>query len=67
MTVTDDCNETASAQKTIKAFPTKITKAEITDKIAINCLTGFISGTLEASGNSTGLEDNKYLCGVMVK
>ena len=61
VTVTDACNETAKATISVGEFPTKITKAEITDKIAINCLTGFISGTLEASGNSTGLGDNKYL------
>ncbi|HMT53164.1 MAG TPA: gliding motility-associated C-terminal domain-containing protein [Saprospiraceae bacterium] len=61
VTVVDACNETAKATISVGEFPTKITKAEITDKIAINCLTGFISGTLEASGNSTGLGDNKYL------
>jgi len=62
VTVTDDCNETAKATISVGEFPKKITSATIDGNLSqIDCINGLINASLVASGNSSGLVDNKYL------
>jgi gliding motility-associated-like protein len=54
ITVTDKCDEPATAAISVGEFPKKITTATITPNVATDCLQG-VTGTLTATGNSIGL------------
>ncbi len=60
VTVTDQCDERAPASTTVGAFPTKITSAVINPSISLDCFSGQATGTLTATGNSTGLGPETY-------
>lgn len=59
-TITDQCDERAPASTSVGAFPTKITSASINPSVTLDCFSGQATGTLTASGNSTGLGPEAY-------
>ncbi|MGB4958107.1 MAG: gliding motility-associated C-terminal domain-containing protein, partial [Saprospiraceae bacterium] len=61
VTLVDGCDESASAEITVGTFPRKITSATIAPQVTVNCLSGSITGTLTATGNSSGLGIERYL------
>ncbi len=60
VTVVDACDETATATIDVGEFPKIITVVEIEDHINVDCAYGNLSGSLEATGNSSGLGDESY-------
>lgn len=58
VTVTDACDETATASIKVDEFPKPITEATISDETEVDCLTGRVTGSLIARGNATGLLAN---------
>ena len=60
VTITDQCDEKASASLTVGEFPKKITSATISSNVAIDCFGANATGTLTATGNSTGLGVERY-------
>lgn len=57
ITIVDACDEIATASLDVKEFPKPITAASIEDHINVDCAYGNLSGSLEASGNSSGLDE----------
>ena len=60
VTVTDQCDEKVTASLNVGAFPNKITSASINGQVAIDCFGGNATGTLTATGNSSGLGVERY-------
>lgn len=61
ITIVDGCDESASAEISVGEFPKKITSANITGQVAVDCFEGTATGVLSASGNSNGLGVERYL------
>jgi len=61
ITIVDGCDESASAEITVGEFPKKITSANISGQVAVDCFEGTATGILTASGNSNGLGVERYL------
>jgi gliding motility-associated-like protein len=61
ITIVDGCDESASAEIAVGEFPKKITSANISSQVAIDCFEGTATGILTASGNSNGLGVERYL------
>ena len=63
VTLVDGCDEQATGEITVPSFPQKISNVTLSGDAAFSCLSGFVTGTLSAKGNSTesalGLE--RYL------
>lgn len=53
VTLVDGCDEQATGEITVPAFPQIVTQATITGDAVFSCLSGFVTGTLSARGNST--------------
>lgn len=53
VTLVDGCDEQATGEITVPAFPQIITQATISGDAAFSCLSGFVTGALSARGNST--------------
>jgi hypothetical protein len=61
VTITDQCDEIATEEINVGAFPKKITKAGITADVSIDCFGGTATGILTAGGDSNGLGLERFL------
>jgi hypothetical protein len=61
VTITDQCDEVATEEINVGAFPKKITQAGINADVSIDCFGGTATGVLTAGGDSNGLGLERFL------